>query len=289
MRRYLVVEAGGERWAIPSDAVVEVVEDPPIEAMPALPDRVRGVLAHRGAWLPVLDLARAMDLGAVEGGGAALIMDRGTTGYALLIERALGTTERDGDEHEWTDAAGVVSALDVENLFQAPAPAPGPGEAGAAANAAEGPGSVVCFRVGDVELAFLADDVDRIWPYGEPEPVAGLPEYVVGVLSVRGYAMPILDLGRHIGIEPLGGNERRVLVLGREDQRIGWVVDEVLAVAPFAADHWSDLPSFLGGRPARLVAAVVRRDEGRPMLVLRADALLDADQREVLQGSQHAE
>lgn len=288
MNRFLVVEAGGERWAIPSSAVGEVVEDPAIEPMPALPERVRGVLSHRDAWLPVLDLARAMGLGRVEGPGAALVMDRARTGYALLVERALGTQERDAPGGEWTDEEGVVTVLDVEGLFQAPAPQPPPADA-ARAEAARGPRSVVCFRVGDAEFGFSANEVDRIWPYEPPEPVPGLPDYVVGVLPLRGFAMPILDLGAHLGVRPEGGEQRRVLVLGRDDRRVGWVVDEVIAVAPFPADRWTALPGWFGGRPARLVEAVVRREDRGPMLVLRAGELLDRDQRGVLQGSARAE
>ncbi len=288
MSRFLVVEAGGERWAIPSSAVGEVVEAPEIESMPALPERVRGVLSHRDAWLPVLDLARAMDLGRVEGEGAALVMDRGRTGYALLVERALGTEEREVPEGEWTDDAGVVTVLDVEGLFQAPAPRPPPAD-DSRVEPDRGPRSVVCFRVGDAEFGFSADEVDRIWPYEPPESVPGLPDFVVGVLPLRGLALPILDLGAHLGVRPEAGEERRVLVLGHDDRRVGWVVDEVVAVAPFPADRWTPLPRYFGGRAARLVEAVVRREDRGPMLVLRAAELLDPDQRGVLQGSARAE
>ncbi|HSM35312.1 MAG TPA: chemotaxis protein CheW [Longimicrobiales bacterium] len=286
MTRYLVVEAGGERWALPSEAVAEVVEEPEVQDMPALPDRVRGVLSHRGEWLPVLDLARALDLGTIEGAGSALVMDRGRTHYALLVERALDAVEREEEERSWSDEDGVVTRLDVDELFQAPPPPPAPG--GAPVAAAATTRSVVCFRIADAELAFPADDVDRIWPYENPEPVPGLPDYVLGVLHLRGFTMPVLDLGRHLGLSPRGGEERRVLILGSDDKRVGWVVDEVLAVAEFPAERWMDLPGYFAGRSARLIAAVVSREEGRPMLVLHADELLDPDQRVVLQGSPHA-
>ena len=287
MTRYLVVEAGGERWALPSEEVAEVVEEPEIQDMPALPERVRGVLSHRGEWLPVLDLARALDLGAIEGAGDALVMDRGTTHYALLVERAVDAVEQEESERSWTDEEGVVTRLDVDGLFEAPPPPPMPG--GAPDAAAATTRSVVCFRIADADLAFSADDVDRIWPYDDPEPVPGLPDYVLGVLPLRGFTMPILDLGRHLGLAPQGGEERRVLILGSEDKRLGWVVDEVLAVMECPAERWMELPGYFAGRSARLVAAVVSREEGRPMLVLRADELLDPDQRMVLQGSSRAE
>jgi chemotaxis signal transduction protein len=101
--------------------------------------------------------------------------------------------------------------------------------------------------------------------------------------------MPILDLGKHLGLSTRAQEGRRVLVLGSDDQRVGWVVDEVIAVAPIEADRWSPLPALFAGRSARLVEAVVRYRERRPLLILRPDELLDADQRRVLQGSPSAE
>lgn len=287
MTRVLVVSAGGELWAFPSDAVAEVVEAPAVEAMPAMPERVRGVLSHRGSWLPVIDLAGALDLGRVVGPGAALILDRGRTTYALLVEAVLRTEEREGDDAEWTADEGVVTRLDVDELFEAPPPADLP-PTSERSRAAAGPRSIVRFRVGEAELGFASDDVDRIWPFAEPQPVPGLPDYVVGVLHIRGYAMPVLDLGDHLGLPTSGGHGRRVLVLGAEDRRIGWVVDEVVAVTPIEADAWSPLPAFFAGRPARLVEAVVRTPKRRPLLVLRSAELLDPDQRAVLQGSPRA-
>jgi purine-binding chemotaxis protein CheW len=285
--RYLLVSAGGETWAIAADFISEVVEAPAIDTMPALPERVRGVLAHRGSWLPVLDLAGALGLGLVDGPGAALIMDRGRTTYALLVQAVLRTDERAGDDGAWTSEEGVVTRLDVDELFEAPPPVDlAPVEADAVA---AGPRSVVCFRIGDTELGFSSDTVDRIWPFEEPRPVAGLPDYVVGVLTVRGDTMPILDLGKHLNLPTRAQEGRRVLVLGSDDQRVGWVVDEVIAVAPIEADRWSPLPALFAGRSARLVEAVVRYRERRPLLILRPDELLDADQRRVLQGSPSAE
>ncbi|HUG00887.1 MAG TPA: chemotaxis protein CheW [Longimicrobiales bacterium] len=288
MTRYLLVGAGGETWAIAADSISEVVEAPAIDTMPALPERVRGVLAHRGSWLPVLDLAGALGLGLVDGLGAALIMDRGRTTYALLVEAVLRTDERAGADAAWTSEEGVVTRLDVDELFEAPPPVDLAPVEEVDADAA-GPRSVVCFRIGDAELGVSSDNVDRIWPFEEPRPVPGLPDYVVGVLTVGGYTMPILDLGKHLGLPTRAQEGRRVLVLGREDQRVGWVVDEVIAVAPIEAARWSPLPALFAGRSARLVEAVVRYRERRPLLILRPDQLLDADQRRVLQGSPSAE
>lgn len=298
MSLWVVVRAGGERWAIASDAVAEVLEEPAIEPMPGLPERVCGVLSHRDAWLPVLDLATALDLPRTEPPAPALILDRGRTAYALLVSQVEGTRDFSGAEggpeaeegrgegatvREWTDDDGVITRLDLDELFETPAPAPVPRDAPTDDVAAR---TVVCFRLGEAEFGFRSDDVDRIWPYDAPERVEGLPDFVEGVLQVRGFTMPVLDLSRHLGLESLGDPaDRRLLVLGEQDHRVGWIVDEVLAVAAFEAERWAPLPAFLEGRAARLVAAVVRRADRRPMLVLRAESLLDAEQRSVLQGS----
>ncbi|MEN8374389.1 MAG: chemotaxis protein CheW [Gemmatimonadota bacterium] len=285
MTRYLLVVAGGETWAIPSDAVTEAVDEPVVDAMPGMPERVRGVIEHRESWLPVIDLGRALELKAIPGPGVALILDRGSTVYALLVETVRGVAEREDEEdvEAWTEDGRVVTRLDLERLFAAPVreggQAPVPGVDGAADAL-----SLVRFRIGAHQFAFESDDVDRIWPYDDPQPVPGLPSYVLGMLPLRGFAMPVLDLGPHLGLEPERGPDRRVLILGEEDQRVGWVVDEVVAVEAIQRSRWAPLPALFSGRSAALVSGVVSDGGAAPLLVLRASALLEPHQRGVLQG-----
>ena len=63
-------------------------------------------------------------------------------------------------------------------------------------------------------------------------PVPCTPSYVVGIVSVRGEIVTLLDLGSMIGLDAAVEVEgsRPVLLLGLPGMRAGLVVDEVLGV-----------------------------------------------------------
>ncbi len=56
----LHLSVGGERYAISTAHVVEVVPAVPLRALPGTPPEVAGLLAYRGRILPVVDLARRL-------------------------------------------------------------------------------------------------------------------------------------------------------------------------------------------------------------------------------------
>lgn len=67
-------------------------------------------------------------------------------------------------------------------------------------------------------------------------PVPGSPVHVLGVASIRGEVVPVLDLRSVFG-HPAGSvaaERARVLLLGKQDDRLGLLVDSVAEV-----DSWS--------------------------------------------------
>ena len=68
MQQLLSFAVGAEGYAIPIDAVRELVEVPTMTSLPLLPDFVRGVMNLRGAVVPVVDLGARLDLPATDVG-----------------------------------------------------------------------------------------------------------------------------------------------------------------------------------------------------------------------------
>ena len=84
--RHVLFRLGGERYAVPLEAVREVVvPQPPFARVPRASEAVRGVMNLRGRVVAVVDLARLVGLPAQPLAGGA--------GHVLLLEgdrRALG-------------------------------------------------------------------------------------------------------------------------------------------------------------------------------------------------------
>lgn len=74
--RLLVFRVGNERFAVELAAVHEVIELPALQPVPDAPPMLMGIMALRGAMVPVYDLRPLLRAG------------HGTIGGALVFERA---------------------------------------------------------------------------------------------------------------------------------------------------------------------------------------------------------
>jgi purine-binding chemotaxis protein CheW len=92
--RHVVFRVAGERFAIPLEAVREVVvPQPPFARVPRASDAVRGVMNLRGRVVAVVDLAVLVGLAPqrLEGAsGQVLILDAGKRALGFLIAGVLG-------------------------------------------------------------------------------------------------------------------------------------------------------------------------------------------------------
>jgi purine-binding chemotaxis protein CheW len=92
--RHVVFRVGAERFAIPLDAVREVVvPQPPFARVPRSSDAVRGVMNLRGRVVAVVDLAALVGLAPQRleaATGQVLILDQGRRALGFLIAGVLG-------------------------------------------------------------------------------------------------------------------------------------------------------------------------------------------------------
>lgn len=129
--RHVVFRVAGERYALPLEAVREVVlPQPPFARVPRVSEAVPGVMNLRGRVLAVVDLAALVGLPAQPlraGTGQVLVLDQGKRAVGVLIGGVQGVENVDppaGDEKALVRgvvaaAAGAATVLSPEALFQA--------------------------------------------------------------------------------------------------------------------------------------------------------------------------
>jgi purine-binding chemotaxis protein CheW len=92
--RHVLFRAGGERFALPLEAVQQVVTpQPPFARVPRTGDAVRGAMNLRGRVVAVVDLGPLLGLAAQPlraGQGQVVVLGRDRGGLGLLIEVVLG-------------------------------------------------------------------------------------------------------------------------------------------------------------------------------------------------------
>ncbi len=84
-RALVVFTAGDETLAAPAEEVAGMLDAERIVPIPGRPSPMAGVLAFRGSVVPTLDLAAALGAGGAQGAPYAVVLERGTDRFALLV------------------------------------------------------------------------------------------------------------------------------------------------------------------------------------------------------------
>jgi Chemotaxis signal transduction protein len=96
----------------------------------------------------------------------------------------------------------------------------------------------VVFRIGKEEYAVPISQVKEIINYRSPTTIPLDIESIVGVINLRGKVIPIIDLGKEIGIEsenkPIKGE--KIIIIEDTDGAFGVIVDEVEEVIKIGED-----------------------------------------------------
>ncbi len=164
-----------------------------------------------------------------------------------------------------------------EAAAAAPVPAQqGPGDVAPDAGAADGAGpsspeeaaeaavqelELLSFRLGGEEYAVMVDDVKEVLKIRDLTLVPNAPDYVLGVMSLRGTMLPVLDLCRRLGItQPARDEKSRVLVVSPDEEDVGLMVDRVSGVLRVMPDAIKPVPENIE-HGAEFLRGIARRDD----------------------------
>ncbi len=211
-------------------SVQEIIRLPKMAKVPRVPSYVDGIANLRGVVLPVIDMRSrfGMERMAETDRTRVLVVDVDGVRTGLRVDRVKQVTRVMRSEVEPPPATirgtsseyleGVVKldkgqriimALSAAHVCEIGLPAkavkegsaPGAegeqrGSARDAAHAGTGVQKLVTFRIAKEEFAFPIEHVREILRVSTPNEVPGVPEYVLGVLTVRGQLLPVIDLRR---------------------------------------------------------------------------------------------
>ena len=114
-------------------------------------------------------------------------------------------------------------------------------------------------------------------------PVPRTPEFVKGVINLRGKVIPVVDLRSRFGMEEIDYNERTCIIVvevqAEERQKIimGIVVDSVSEVLNIKDEEIEDTPDFGGTLDTRYILGLAKVDGGVKIL-LDIDSVLSQEE-----------
>ncbi|KWB79386.1 chemotaxis protein CheW [Burkholderia ubonensis] len=118
------------------------------------------------------------------------------------------------------------------------------------------------FRLGDEEYGVDILKVQEIRGWDEPTKIANAPNFVKGVINLRGLIVPIIDLRIKFGLGNVAYDKLTVVViLNVANRTVGVVVDGVSDVVVFDANHVRPAPEFGAAVDAAFIDGLGMLDE----------------------------
>lgn len=120
---------------------------------------------------------------------------------------------------------------------------------------------MLSFRLGSEEYAVMVENVREVLKRRDLTMVPNTPDYIPGVISLRGAMLPVIDLCIRLGITLGARDEKsRIIVVSPGDEDVGLIVDRVTGVHRIKEDEIKPPPENIehGGEFLR---GIVRKDD----------------------------
>jgi len=135
---------------------------------------------------------------------------------------------------------------------------------------------IVCFNLADEEYGLDVSCVLGVNPLIEIIRVPRAPDFVDGIIRIRGKVIPVIDIKKRFGIEIKERSKKsRIIIINAGGLKAGIVVDGVSGIVSLPEGN-IELPSALLSRASFLKG--VGKIEERSLLLLDPDKLLSQEE-----------
>jgi len=133
--------------------------------------------------------------------------------------------------------------------------------------------------------------VQEIKGWNKPTPIPNTPEYLCGVINLRGTIVPIIDLRLRFGLERLPYGQMTVIVVvrvisGNKERIMGIVVDAVSDVYDINEADVKPTPEFGSVINIEFVKGLANVSE-KMIIILEIDALLNSNELAIIEQTAH--
>ncbi|MDQ7832457.1 MAG: chemotaxis protein CheW [Desulfovibrionaceae bacterium] len=143
---------------------------------------------------------------------------------------------------------------------------------------------LVTFSIGEEEFGVDILKVQEIIRMMEITKVPRAPDFVEGVINLRGKVIPIIDLRKRFGLITRDHDKHtRIIVIEINNMIVGFVVDSVSEVLRIPSNTVEPPPPVVSGLESEYISGVGKLED-RLLILLDLDRLLSGEERDVLTG-----
>lgn len=144
----------------------------------------------------------------------------------------------------------------------------------------ENESELVAFCIGDQEYCVDIMKVREIRGWTPATVLPDAPQYVQGVINLRGSVLPIVDLAKRLEVATTEPSERHVIIISQiRDQLVGLLVDSVSDILTVSKDTIQPTPDVASEVAQSFVAGVLAMED-RMISLIELDNVLPNFQSE---------
>lgn len=120
-------------------------------------------------------------------------------------------------------------------------------------------GQFVAFEVQTQTYLIPIDRVVEFRTWHEPTRVPRSPDYVLGIVNIRGEIVPVYDVAARLGCGTTAPSPRHVVVIvkGNDARSVGLLVDTVTDILSARPDDMATMPKFDGSSSTPFMSSAV--------------------------------
>ena len=143
---------------------------------------------------------------------------------------------------------------------------------------------VVVFKLNDQMFGVETFQVQEIIRYQDIEKVPGMPEYMEGMINLRGKVIPIISMHRRFALGELNINsETKIIVTDVSNKLLGFMVNDVTEIIKFSENAVEETPDMLYNAMNRYLKCVAKKDDNLISIFDLAKILTEGEVEEVVE------
>ena len=136
----------------------------------------------------------------------------------------------------------------------------------------------VTFRLGEETYGVNVMQVQEVLRMTEIAPVPGAPDYVIGIINLRGNVVTVIDTRKRFGLQAKEMDDStRIVIIESENQVVGILVDSVAEVVDLRASEIETAPNVGTDESSKYIQGVSSQRQ-ELLILVDVDKLLTDDE-----------
>ncbi len=142
----------------------------------------------------------------------------------------------------------------------------------------------VTFRLDDETYGINVMQVQEVLRYSEIAPVPGAPDYVLGIINLRGNVVTVIDTRQRFGLPSADVTDNtRIVIIEADKQVVGILVDSVAEVVYLRESEIETAPNVGNDEAAKFIQGVCNKN-GELLILVELERMMTEQEWSELDG-----